>query len=58
MLAARMGSKAIEALIAGETDVMTGLQGREIVLVPLEEVTSHKRTANLEYYTMARRLAT
>ena len=58
MLAARMGTKAVEALIAGETDMMTGLQGREIKLIPLEEVISHKRTANLEYYTMARRLAT
>jgi 6-phosphofructokinase 1 len=58
MLAARMGTKAVEALIAGKTDVMTGLQGREIELVPLEEVITHKRSANLEYYTMARRLAT
>ncbi len=58
MLAARMGTKAIEALLAGQTDVMTGLQGRDIELVPLEEVISHKRTANLDYYTMARRLAT
>ncbi len=58
MLAARMGTKAVEALIAGKTDVMTGLQGREIELVPLAEVISHKRTANLDYYTMARRLAT
>jgi len=58
MLAARMGSKAVEALIAGHTDVMTGLQGGKIKLIPLEEVVSHKRTANLEYYTMARRLAT
>jgi 6-phosphofructokinase 1 len=58
MLAARMGTKAVEALIAGETDVMTGLQGRNIELVPLEEVISHKHPANLKYYTMARRLAT
>lgn len=58
MLAARMGTRAVEALIAGKTNVMTGLQGREIELVPLEDVISHKRTANLDYYTMARRLAT
>jgi 6-phosphofructokinase 1 len=58
MLAARMGSKAVEALMAGQTDVMTGLQGRGIELIPLEEVNAHQRTANLEYYTMARRLAT
>ena len=58
MLAARMGTKAVEALIAGTTDVMTGLQGRDIELVPLPDVISHQRSANLEYYTMARRLAT
>jgi 6-phosphofructokinase 1 len=58
MLAARMGSKAVEALMAGQTDVMTGLQGRGIELIPLKEVNAHQRTANLEYYTMARRLAT
>jgi 6-phosphofructokinase 1 len=58
MLAARMGSKAVEALIDGQSDVMTGLHGRLIDLVPLEEVVSKKRPTNLEYYTMARRLAT
>lgn len=58
MLSSRMGTKAVEALIAGKTDVMTGLQGRDIELVPLDEVISHQRQANLEYYTMARRLAT
>jgi len=58
MLAARMGTKAVEALMAGQSDVMTGLDGRKIELVPLGEVITHKRNANLEYYTMARRLAT
>lgn len=58
MLAARMGTKAVEALIAGQTDVMTGLHGRLIELVPLEDVTSKKRPISMEYYTMARRLAT
>ena len=58
MLAARMGTKAVQALIGGKSDVMTGLQGREIELVSLEEVTTRKRTANLEYYIMTQRLAT
>ncbi len=57
LLAARMGTKAVEALIAGESDVMVGLQGREIVLVPLAEVVRRQRSANLEYYHMARTLA-
>lgn len=57
LLAARMGKRAVEALLAGEYGMMTGLQGREIVLVPLEEVTKSNRQANLEYYEMARMLA-
>ncbi len=57
LLAARMGVKAVHALLDGESDVMVGLQGREIHLVPLEEVVSHQRPANLEYYKMVRMLA-
>ena len=57
LLAARMGVKAVEALLDGETDSMVGLQGREIRLVPLSEVVSRERPANLEYYKMARMLA-
>ncbi len=57
MLAARMGAKAVESVLAGETDKMTGLQGRDIELVPLEDIFSHQRAANLDYYHMARMLA-
>ena len=56
-LAARLGVKAVEAVQAGHSDVMVGLAGRDIELVPLTEVTSHKRTADMKYYTMARTLA-
>jgi 6-phosphofructokinase 1 len=57
MLAARLGVKAVEALITGESDKMVGLQGREIELIPLEEFTARTRPANLGYYHMARVLA-
>lgn len=57
LLASRMGFKAVEALLAGTSGVMTGLKGRGIDFVPIEEVISHKRTVNLEYYQMARTLA-
>jgi 6-phosphofructokinase 1 len=57
MLAARFGVKAVEALIAGESDKMVGLQGRGIELTALEEVTSRARPANLDYYHMAQVLA-
>lgn len=57
LLASRMGVKAVEALLDGESDMMVGLQGREIVLVPLAQVTQRQRSANLEYYEMIRMLA-
>ena len=57
LLAARMGVKAIECLLEGKVDIMIGLQGRGIELVPLEEVTTNKQQANEEYYKMARVLA-
>ena len=57
LLAARMGVKAVDALMEGNVDVMTALQGRGIELVPLAEVTANKQQANEEYYRMARVLA-
>jgi 6-phosphofructokinase 1 len=57
LLASRMGVKAVDALLAGQTDVMMGLQGREVVPVPLEKVVTNQREANLDYYEMAKMLA-
>jgi 6-phosphofructokinase 1 len=57
ILATRMGVKAAEALLQGETDVMTGLRGREIVLRPLQKVISESRKVNLEFLEMARILS-
>ncbi len=57
MLATRMGVAAVEALLAGESDVMVGLQGNDIVTVPLEEVISRSHTPNPEYFAMAKMLA-
>jgi 6-phosphofructokinase 1 len=57
LLAARLGTKAAQALLAGKTDAMVGLQGREVELIPLEKVAAHQRAANLEYFEMARVLA-
>jgi 6-phosphofructokinase 1 len=53
MLATRMGVKAVEALVSGQTDVMVALQGRTMGLVPLAEVTSKTRSVNPEYFEMA-----
>lgn len=57
LLASRMGVKAVEALMAGKSGVMTGLQGRGIEYVPLEEVIAGKREVNMEYYEMVGLLA-
>ncbi len=57
LLAARLGTRATTALIEGATDVMVGLQGRDIELLPLETVLDTQRTANMEYFEMARVLA-
>jgi 6-phosphofructokinase 1 len=57
LLAARFGIAAVEALVKGESGKMVALTGREIGLVPLEEVTAKNREANLEYFQMAKMLA-
>lgn len=57
LLATRMGVKAAETLIDGQSGMMVGLNGREIGLISLEEVCSRGREANIEYYEMARMLA-
>jgi 6-phosphofructokinase 1 len=57
LLATRMGVKAVEALLGGERGVMTALQGRDIVTIPLEEVVQRRREANLAYYDMVLMLA-
>jgi 6-phosphofructokinase 1 len=57
LLATRMGVQAVESLVAGETSAMVGLDGREIATVPLIEVVSRTREANIEYFDMARMLA-
>ncbi len=56
-LATRFGVKAVEFLLSGQTGVMTGLDGREIVPVPLSQVVSRPRTLSEEYMKMARMLA-
>ena len=57
LLAARLGSAAVNALLEGKTDAMVGLNGRVVDVIQLEQVMSHQRAANMEYYEMARQLA-
>ena len=57
VLASRMGVKAVELLLNGESNVMVGLKGMGLTSVPLEEVTSQTRPATSAYYEMAKMLA-
>ncbi|MGE5250007.1 MAG: 6-phosphofructokinase [Bacteroidota bacterium] len=57
LLSARMGVKAVDALLEGKSDLMTGLHGRGIELVPLADVTSKKQQASDDYYRIARILS-
>jgi 6-phosphofructokinase 1 len=57
LLATRMGVKAVEVLLEGQTDVMIGLAGRDIITVPLEEVVNKSRRPNVELLEMAKILA-
>jgi 6-phosphofructokinase 1 len=57
MLATRMGVRATEELLAGRTDVMIGLSGRDIIPVSLEEVVGKSRCPNVELLDMAKILA-
>ena len=57
LLATRMGVRAVDALLEGETGVMIGLQQDQLVSVPLEEVVKQHRAVKPEYFEMARVLA-
>lgn len=57
MLASRMGIRAVQALAAGESDVMTALQGRSIELERLADVTARTRTPGAQYMEMTALLA-
>jgi 6-phosphofructokinase 1 len=56
-LSTRFGMKAVEFISMGQFGVMTGLDGREIVPVPLQQIISRQRTLSQEYLKMARILA-
>ncbi len=53
LLATRMGVRAFEWLNEGKSGVMVGLEGKELIPVDLEEVTSKTRPISEGYYDMA-----
>jgi 6-phosphofructokinase 1 len=56
MLASRFGVKAVEFLTEGQSGVMTGLKGGDIVPVPLSCVVNCQRSMPEEYYQIAHML--
>jgi 6-phosphofructokinase 1 len=57
LLGTRLGVKAIEALIQGETDKMVGLQSGDTVLIPLSEVISRKITIHEKFMELFERVS-
>lgn len=57
LLATRLGVKAVEALLAGETNQMVGLASGEIALTPLEDVVSKTKTIHEDYLELFNRVA-
>ena len=53
LLLSRFGNKVVELLLAGQSNVMTGLNGRDIEPISLSIVTIKQRTLSMEYYQMA-----
>ncbi len=53
LLASRMGVAAVDALLNGETSVMTALQGGKIVTMKLEEVLKEKKKLDLSLVELA-----
>jgi 6-phosphofructokinase 1 len=53
LLSTRMGCAAVERLRAGESGSMIGLNGRDMVTVPLEDVTTKVRSITADYFDMA-----
>ena len=57
LLATRFGVKAVEFLLEGKSNVMTGLNGREILPIPIDDVISNKKVVSKDYIEMAKMLA-
>ena len=57
LLGTRLGVKAVEALISGETDQMIGLKSGDTVFIPLEKVVSNSITINEKFIELFERVA-
>jgi 6-phosphofructokinase 1 len=53
ILASRLGAKAVEMLLKGESDIMLGVNGEQIVSVPLVEAITNPKHTSKEYLQLA-----
>ena len=57
LLSSRFGVKAVQFLLEGQSSVMTALDGRDVVAIPIDEVISNKKVLSKDYIEMANILA-
>lgn len=57
IIASKMGATAINLLLEGKSDLMTGSLGNKIVTVPLKEAIENKKELDLEVHKLAGILA-
>ena len=57
VLATRLAAAAVDQLASGNSGVMTGLCGEDIVTTPLSEVTGKTKPADMKLLELARILA-
>ncbi len=57
IIASRMGSAAVDALIAGHCDLMVGIEKNELVHVPFELATQREKKTSLDYVKLSNLLA-
>ncbi len=55
VLASRMGAAAVDFLHEGKTGVIAGIQGLDIVPVPLADVVGRNRTVDRRFFKLVRR---
>lgn len=57
LLATRMGVKAFESLIGGESGVMVAMSGPEMITVPIDKALAQTRPISPKYFELARILS-
>lgn len=57
LIASRMGAKAVDLLVAGESNLMVGISGTRVIATPMPQVLSTKRPIDMDMYNLAQDLA-